>query len=228
MEPRGVESEVVIARCFALVDNDRVAANRFPVKVGTEVKSVSCYWAKGPGYSETDMLKAWRGRETARQRDAVELARLAALRWEITCKFGAVASSWAEFQEAIHNDPQADVTAMLLAEASWFEPGLLGVCLFHRTWAGNLFLDFLAAHPETERSEARVSGVGIGLLYHVCEVAHHLRASVLWGETTALSAPIYRGYFGLAEVSDRLVVTPEQQEAFCRSVRARWESVQQS
>lgn len=205
-----------------------MATTRFPVKVGAEVKPASCFWAKRPGYSETMALQGWTGHETARQRDAVELARLAALRWEITCEFGTVASSLAEMATAIRHDPKADVTAMLFAEAKWFAPSLLGVCLFHRTWAGNLFLDFLAAHPDTERSDEPVSGVGIGLLYHVCEVAHHLEARLLWGETTGFSAPRYRRYFQLAEETDRLTVTSEQQETFRRSVRDRWEHGWQS
>jgi hypothetical protein len=201
-----------------------VATTRFPVKVGDQFKPASCYWAKGPGYSEAMVLQSWTGNETARQRDAVELARLAALRWEITCESGTVVSSLGELEATLRNDPKADVTAMLVTEAKWFDPGLLGVCLFHRTWAGNLFLDFLAAHPDTERSG--ISGVGIGLLYHVCEVAHQLKANLLWGETTELSAPRYCRYFEQAEETDRLVVTPEQRETFRRSVRDRWRAWQ--
>lgn len=205
-----------------------MAATHFPVKVGSERRQVACYCAKPPADAEINVLKTWTGGASVRGQDAAELARLAALKWEIACELGIVASSLAEIDATVQANPKTEITGMVLAEARWFEPGLLGVCLFHRTWAGNVFLDFLAVHPETEGSAARVSGVGTGLLYRLCEVTHHLRAGLLWGETTAGSEPFYRGVFRLAEESDRLLVTPSQQEVFRRSVRERWEREQQT
>jgi hypothetical protein len=205
-----------------------MAAMHFPVKVGSERRRAACYWARPPAAEEVNRLRSWRGGASARGQDAAEFARFAAVKWEMTCEFGTVASSQAELDAAIRADPKIEVTAMLLAEAEWFEPSLLGVGIFHRTWAGNVFLDYLAAHPDTARAEMHVSGVGIGLLYHLCEVTRHLRAGLLWGETTALSAPSYRGYFQLPEETDRLVVMPAQQELFRRSVRDRWERSSQT
>jgi hypothetical protein len=138
-----------------------MAVHHFPVKVGEEKAMVTCYWAKAPGYSEADVLKTWSAGDGARQQDAVELAKLAAMKWEATCDYGTVASTIGEMQTAVRRDAQAEVTVMLLAEAKWFEERLLGVALLHRTWSGNIFLDFLAAHPATA---GQVGGVGVGLL----------------------------------------------------------------
>lgn len=164
-------------------------------------------------------MKAWSGGETSRQQDAVELARLAALKWEATCDMGTVAASLIEMESAIRANSRIEVTAMILAEASWFEPGLLGVCLFHRTWAGNVFLDFLAVHPETE---GLIGGVGVGLLYQLCDASRRLKAGLLWGETAAKSKQFYERAFGFEEIDDRLLVSLEQQEAFCRRMEDKW------
>ena len=50
---------------------------------------------------------------------------------------------------------------MLLARADRFHGGLLGVCLFHRTWANNVFVDFLAVHPDTMKPDNPITGVGL-------------------------------------------------------------------
>ena len=196
-----------------------MATTHFPVKVGATQKQVSCYWAKHPGYSEADALKAWVGGDTPRQRDAVALARLAALKWLETCETGTVVSSVPEMESAIRADPQVEVTAMLLAEARWFEPGLMGVCLFHRTWAGNVFLDFLAAHPE---AEGQVLGLGTGLLYNLCDISRRLHVALLWGETAVVSKEFYERAFGVEALSDQLLVSHEHQEAFCRRIESKW------
>lgn len=199
-----------------------MAAEHFPVRVGSEWRPATCYWAKPPADAELHVLKAWSGGRSADGQDAAEFAHFAAMKWEMTCELGTVASSPAEMDAAILANPEIEVTAMLLAEAPWFESSILGFCLFHRTWAGNLFLDFLAAHPEAESRNTRVSGVGIGLLCHLREDTRHLHASLLWGETTRRSAQKYQFYFSLTEKTDRLVVTPEQQDQFCQSVRQKW------
>ena len=74
---------------------------------------------------------------------------------------------------------------MLLAKAGWFEPGILGVCLFHRTWANNIFIDYLAAHPATMDVDAPIRGVGTGLLFALCDISLQLQLPLHWGETTA-------------------------------------------
>ncbi len=198
-----------------------MAHELFPVLADRTLRQVSCYWAEAPGYSEADTLKAWVGADTARQQDATELARLAALKWEATCELGTVASSLAKMESIIRTDARSEVTGMLIAEARCFEPGLLGVCLFHRTWTGNIFLDFLAAHRQTE---GKIGGVGSGLLYHVCNISRRLRAELLWGETAANSAKFYQRAFGFDEATDQLSVPFDAQDRFCRLMEDRWRS----
>jgi len=196
-----------------------MAPRYFPVRVGSKILEATCYWAKAPGYSEAALLKTWNGYEGARQQDAAELARLAAMKWEATCELGTVASTLDEIQAAIRADPKAEVTVMLLAEARWFDEQLLGVALFHRTWAGNVFLDFLAAHPATA---GRVGGIGVGLLYQVCDTSRKLGAPLLWGETAANSVEFYERVLDLEAVSDQLLVPLDRQTLFCERVEAKW------
>jgi hypothetical protein len=154
--------------------------------------------------------------------DAGELAVLAAQKWTATCEFGTVAKSLAEMESKICEDPEVEVTAMLLVGAKWFEPGLLGVCLFHRTWANNVFLDFLAAHPVAMDPGHRINGIGTGLLYHLCVTARHLKAATLWIETTSGSAPFYEQIFQLPRAVDVLSISEERQDSFCLSLRRKW------
>lgn len=198
-----------------------MASLHFPVKRGAENKQAVCYWAKGPGYSEVNLLNTWNGDGSVRSRNSAELARLAAIKWEATCEYGTVASSCEDIQRAIRTDAKAEVTAMLVAEAKWFDDQILGVCLFHRSWAGNVFLDFLAAHPATEGA---VKGIGVGLLYHLCDVCCRLEVELLWGETENGSTGFYEKAFGLAGIKDQLLITHEKQETFCGDISAKWRS----
>ncbi|MEO5959362.1 MAG: hypothetical protein ABIR80_09610, partial [Opitutaceae bacterium] len=191
----------------------------FPRDGGFRAEAGGVLLGQPPADAEINVLKSWDGGNSARGQDSAEFAHLAALKWETTCELGAVASSPAELDTAIRANPKIDVTAMLLAEARWFEPGLLGLCLFHRTWAGNVFLDFLAAHP---KAEGQIGGLGAGLLYHLCEVSCRLRAPLLWGETAAGSTEFYERAFGIENVRDQLLVSLEQQRAYCRRMEGKW------
>jgi hypothetical protein len=207
-----------------------MAALRFPIKVGSVHRQVECFWAAPPAAAEIADLKSWSNSttESTRQVDAMELAHLAAIKWEATCDWGTVVKSLSEMEAAIHRRPTVEVTAMLLVRAPWFEAGLLGVCLFHRTWASNVFVDFLAVHPSTMAPGQPISGVGIGLLYHLCEVARRLGAPVLWGETTESSAAYYTRLFGLTGLTDQLTISAIQRDAFCREVPQRWHPARSS
>jgi len=131
-------------------------------------------------------------------------------------------------QEIIRDDPIAEITGMLLAGAEWSEDGLLGVCLFHRTWARNIFVDFLTVNPSAMAAKPTVNGVGLGLLYQLCEVARGLESPILWGETTVGSVSYYQKYFTLPELNDQLIVSAEKRDAFSRTMRKKWDSVRAS
>lgn len=199
---------------------------RFPVRVADKVRQAECFWAVPPAYAEAAILRTWSNPTgSPTQMDAGELAVLAAQKWTTTCEFGTVAKSLAEMESLIREDPEVEVTAMLLAGAEWFEGGLLGVCLFHRTWANNVFLDFLAANPSSMNTSVRISGVGTGLLYHLCGIAGQLKAATLWLETTSGSAPYYRQIFRLPETADVLAISRSSQETLSSGLREKWRTL---
>jgi len=182
-----------------------------------------CFWAEPPAYDECVMLKTW-GVLTANtgQVDSTELAHLAAQKWEATCKWGTPISSLSQLTALIREKPTEEASGMLLAGAEWFEPGIIGVCLFHRTWSNNIFLDFLAAHPATIKPEEPIKGVGIGLLYLLCEISSQIGAPLIWGETTESSVIYYRKIFDLPELEDRLIVPAAALRSFCDQIRRKW------
>jgi len=185
-----------------------------------------CFWASPPALAEVMDLRSW-GVESSNPEvvDAGELAKLAAAKWEATNDWGDRAASLKEIQDIVAATPKAEVTGMLLAGAHWFPGGLLGVCLFHRTWPGNVFVDFLAANPAAIASTPRVTGVGYGLMCFLCEAAIDLGAPILWGETTPASVRRYRIYFESPNLDDRLVVTSDQMRAFTLKTRQVWRGV---
>lgn len=154
--------------------------------------------------------------------DAAEFAKLATQKWSTTCQLGTVAGTIEEMESAISLDQEIEVTAMLLASASWFDETIIGMCLFHRTWANNVFIDFLAAHPSTQIAATRIPGIGPGLMYEVCGVALRLKSQMIWAETTPVSAGFYASIFNFRQKSDRLVVCPRAMARFRGDMDAKW------
>jgi len=76
--------------------------------------------------------------------------------------------------------------------------------------------------PATMNPEERISDVGLGLLYHLCEAARRLNAAVLWGETTSASASYYQKFFALPELTGQLVISSDKRDAFCRAILQKW------
>lgn len=198
-----------------------MAVMRFPVRVTDGFREATSSWARPPASTEVNFLKAWKAGAgaAAAARDAAELAHLAAMKWQATCELGTVADSLQHLEAAVRADKKTEVTGMLLARAEWFDPKILGVCLFHRTWANNVFVDFLAVHP---RAAGVVSGTGYGLLHQLCEVSGRLQAALLWGETTESSSVYYAKVFQLHDVTDCLMVPLANQTAFQRALEERW------
>lgn len=195
----------------------------FPVKVIGELRRVECFWAESPAVAEVHTLNAWSDpQKNVKARDAVEFARLATQKWSTTCELGTVARSVEEMAAAIRREPEIEVTAMLLASAKWFDDSLLGFCLFHRTWANNLFVDFLAAHPASTDPATPIKGIGAGLVHQVCTVAHALQTRVVWGETTTVSIGFYRTIFGAPGITDRLCAGRAAMERFRMGMLEKW------
>ena len=202
-------------------------ANPIPVKDRGTVRWADCAWVLPPGTDEVRALERWRAvGDSLAENDAAELGHMAAMKWRATANWGTIAPALADMQSAIAADPTVEVTGMLMASADWFPGQHLGLCLFHRTWMGNVFLDFLAAHPATQRAETEVTGIGVGLVFRLAEIANALNANFVWGETTALSGHYYRRIFQQPYPSDRLVVSQSELRKFCDGFRQKMFDVQ--
>jgi hypothetical protein len=199
----------------------------YPVRIAKPGlrRQVDCFWATPPALAETALLNTWSARtDDVKANDAAEFAKLATQKWELTNRFGTVVGSIAELEAAVHEEPKAEVTAMLLAGAPWFDASLIGMCLFHRTWANNIFIDYISAHPDCFAESEPISGVGPGLLFLVCEAALRLNCATIWAETTPTSALSYQEFFKAPEATDRLVVDQKMMTAFRDSMSEKWRS----
>src|SRR5712691_8192147 len=137
--------------------------------------------------------------------DSAELANLAFRRWSYYRSDLDVASSLSDLRAKIRNNPNAEIAVLLLAKAPRLRDrrvrmNIVGLSLFRRTWANNIFLDILARHPY-----AGVSRVGTILLWYVARIASALGADAVWGETTQNSVEYYKKAFG-TEFSDLLYI----------------------
>lgn len=181
-----------------------------------------CCWVEPPASAELELLADWlKSVDTPQQMDAAEMAAMASAKWVATCQWGTIATSVDAIKAAIRRNSDVETTGLLVADAGWFPERLLGICLFHRTWTNNLFVDFFATHPLTKRHPI-IGGVGYGLLNELCVVARQLDARLIWAETTKGSAPVYEHMFGLPHVGDQLLVTADKQIEFCQTVQDRW------
>ena len=168
-------------------------------------------------------LKRWRksvaGEASPIKLDAVELADLAFLRWDEARGRQRAASSLEEIQEFIQNNPHAEVAVMILAKAPWVRKKqlntLVGLCTLRRTWANNIFIDFLSAHPRLTRNpRSPIRGAGTALMYAVATVGAAIKAKAIWGEATQNSAPFYAKLFGRQDMKDLLYLAEGDYLAF--------------
>lgn len=180
----------------------------YPVIAGRERRRVGCFWAEPPALAEVYALRGWfaTDHDNLAACDAAEYAKLAMQKWSVTRELGTAVGSIEELKREIRAEWHVEVTALLLLSAEWFDSTLLAFCLFHRTWANNLYVDFLAVHPDTLSPHSAVGGLGSSLLHQLCHVAEQLDANVLWGETSTASVGFYRKIFGRPAMSDRLCV----------------------
>jgi hypothetical protein len=165
-----------------------------PVTIGDQPSVVArvCFVDVANCRSVTNNLP----RATSRGRpvdDAIEFVRLAAKRWNYYHRSGYAVSSAGELQERIRANPQCEVGFMLLV----FLPGgeIGGGCFARRTWAGNILLDFLFAHPCTFSSStgrSTLRGVGVGIMSVLASITLQHQGTELWGEATENSHGFYK------------------------------------
>src|SRR5258708_2190371 len=163
-----------------------------------QIRSVIDQWEKSVGEDVTPP-----------QRDAIEFARLATHRWEEAHDQQRTASSVDRLRLAIKDHPRQEVRLLAVAKARFMRKGrIVGVSLFRRTWCNNVALDFLAVHPKLdELRESPISGLGSGLLHHICWVAEAIEATAIWGESTQNSRDFYDGLIDRpAQLGDLIVI----------------------
>ncbi len=158
--------------------------------------------------------------------DAVELANLAFRRWCEGLSKRRIAGTLQDIKDHIQDNPHAEVSVLLLARASWLRHrSLVGLCHFRRTWANNLFIDFLAAHPSIAgERESPLGGLGTGMLHHIMVVAEEIHAGAIWGEATQNSVWFYRKIFERPEMGDLIYLAPPEYAAFRKKVEEKWRS----
>lgn len=222
----GVGAQELDAMGKALSRLFRVAVNVSQLTPSAAVKDVIALvrnqLAPAPNPVLQEVLK-WPSypAETPNQVDAATLGVMAIEKWRATCRFGLVAGRLEEFRNQITADSKADVSALLALKQDQIPAFPVGVCLLHRTWTNNLFIDFLAGNPSILGS---VSGIGKALLYTVSSIAVTLRAPRIWAETSSLSAPVYEGILKRppGSIGDQLEIGLEEAERFIRDTDDRW------
>lgn len=133
--------------------------------------------------------------------DAHEFGLLAHERWRNYQRQSLAVDSLDRLKERIRKNPKVEVGMLCRMDAKpYLDLPCLGRAFFRRTWANNLYIDFLTAHPE---KPAEVKGVGIGLLDFIISVAEAIEAGSVWGETTSDSVGFYQSVFGRERFNDR-------------------------
>jgi len=158
---------------------------------------------------DADRLRSWRvSRDhplSNATQDALEFGKLAGKRWRYYLKRQEAALSLDELVTSIASQPQAEIGFLLVAKPTWKPaPQTLGIAWCRRTWCNHIVLDFLAAHPNTLGKD--YAGIGTALLYSIARVAGRIKAPLVWGEATALSAQFYRRVLDVEGILDHFFV----------------------
>lgn len=185
---------------------------KIPVRAGT----VDVLYAAGTDHVEKlkTQIDKWelsiKERPSPSQRDSLELARYAIRRWEEAYTAQRTANSVERLEKMIADHPRLEVRILAVARASWLKAHrMVGICTFRRTWCNNIALDAIAAHPALKEQKDRpISGMGYGLIHHVCSVAEKITAKTVWGECTQNSVDFYRGMVDHPGTVQDLIVMP--------------------
>lgn len=137
--------------------------------------------------------------------DALEFGKLAGKRWRYYLKRNEAALSLDELVAGIARQPEAETGFLLVVKSTWKPaPKTLGIAWCRRTWCIHIVLDFLAAHSSTIGKD--YAGIGTSLLFSIARVAGVIKAPLVWGEATALSASFYRRALDEAGILDHFFI----------------------
>jgi L-amino acid N-acyltransferase YncA len=83
---------------------------------------------------------------------------------------------------------------------------VVGAALFHATWKGSVYLDWMAALPEFLKNGKKIAGLGKFMLQTVLYVAQQLGADLTFIESIKGAAARYKEYLGLKEECDFILL----------------------
>ena len=166
------------------------------LKAANQYQLADCDFATG---AEIDALSRWarhlRGPRNPRAADALEFAALARKRWRSYVRMNRTVQTVAELKKRIAADPTGEVAMFAtIPVPAKSKSGLLGFCLFRRTWRNHLIVDLLAVNPS---ESGKTSRVGVSLLYFITRIGESIGAPFVWGEATEHSAGFYEKAFGV-------------------------------
>lgn len=160
-----------------------------------------------------------------KRRDAVELAGMAFKKWLQARRHRSAAVTLSDFKDMIEDNPNSEVTVLLVAKirkprGRLMRSQVAGLCAFHRTWANNIFLDFLCVDPRLYGEHAPVRGIGSATLWYLALLAGHIDANMIWGEATQNSCGFYSKVFA-KDVRDLIQLSPDEYTRFAVEMKAR-------
>lgn len=186
-------------------------SRNFPVRVGEYRRYADVQWNSDPAVQE---LLSWTYTgPDPRLRDASDFAVSVIEKWRAAVRNQTAVTSFEAMEGRIADHQEAEVAGLLFARGSWPRAVGLSCALFHRTWSGNLYLDFLLSNPRAAVGHERVHGSSFWVLLRLCELADALGARFIWGETTELSCGFYRKAFGV-RARDLLLLTAQKRKNF--------------
>lgn len=148
--------------------------------------------------------------------DAIEYAGLTCKRWNFYLAEGRAVTDAKQLRDPTILASE-ELAFLTIARVPRAEPSVLGLCLFRRTWANNLIVDFLALHPEClAGGTIPVKGLGAALMYAVTEIAEVLNCGAIWGEATSGSTANYQRMFRDPTITDLFFIPRDE----CRIFRA--------
>lgn len=159
--------------------------------------------------------------------DAMQFASLACKRFAAHSTVENYAQRDEDIADFVRNNPHCEVANLVVMKCGGFpESEVVGIAHFRRSWCNNLILDYLASHPWIASPPAnygiKVSGVGVGLLYFISNLAARYGCTAVWGEATQNSCKFYQKLFDLDSVQDLLYIPSERLEAFATSLSKKW------
>jgi hypothetical protein len=147
-----------------------------------------------------DMIQAWESglkaanpktRATAEQ--ALLYAKASYMRYSSPLFRRAGTDDWLKLRATRTDSPGYIEQTFVLAASSGTKCDLKqahGLCLVRRSWANNLFLDYLARGPQTYTGD-RMTGIAEGLVYCVLLMGLELKCRYLYLEPSREAVPFY-------------------------------------